>query len=130
MRGRYVASIVLGLASLAGCDALPRRHTESRPNYPDRPQPVVPVDSKDENPASEVWPLDLWLVEFEKRNGVDLHYRDQDAVNHTVIRPGPGPFDSEDEAVAVLRQIAWRNGLSLIEERPHVYALKRAITIR
>jgi hypothetical protein len=117
--------LVAGLLALGGCDLLPRMPSDSRPSYADRPPQQTPVDSKEENPTSDVWPLDTWLVEFEKRNGVDLHYREQDAVNRTVIRPGPGPFETEAQALSVLRQIARRNGLYVAEERPHVFALRR-----
>jgi hypothetical protein len=124
MRSLRRGSVVLVLALATGClDVRPR--TEVHESYPDRPQPVTPVVQKDENPTSDAWPLDLWLVEFEKRNGLDIHYRDQDTVNHTVIRPGPGPFDTDEEALSILRQVCRRNGLWVIEQRPHVFELRR-----
>lgn len=122
---RRSACLVLALVVVAGCESS-RPRSEARASYPiERPPPPTDIDTKDSNPGSEVWPLDLWLVEFEKRNGVDIHFRDQDTVNRTVIHPGPGPFDSDEQALAVLRQIARRNGLYVAEEKRHVYALKR-----
>jgi hypothetical protein len=120
---------LLFVIAAAGCES-PRPVVEYR-SYPAPSQPAPSaLEDKDENPESQVWPLDLWLVEFAKRNGVELHYRDRDTFGRSVIRPGPGPFDSDDEAQDELRRVARRNGLTLVEERRHVFSLKRLDGIR
>ncbi|MBI3722937.1 hypothetical protein HY251_03130 [bacterium] len=131
VRGTLPLLIAASAVLIAGCEAQPQRapRAESRYDYPnDRPS-QLPVEAKDENPGSQVWPLDLWLVEFEKRNGVELHYRDRDTFDHDVLSPGPGPFDSDALAMMVLRRVCYRNGLLVVEERPHVYTLRRKVPV-
>jgi hypothetical protein len=114
-----VLLLLLGL----GCAAPPRTN---RASYPvERPPPEADVRDKDENPSSQAWPLDRWLVEFETRNGVELKYREQDTFGHEVVQPGPGPYDSDQEAMDILRRVAHKNGLSVSEVGRHVYKLQR-----
>jgi hypothetical protein len=121
---------------LSGCLVAQRKTTTNMRSYDyppavERPAPTGPDPAtKEQDPDSQVWPLGLWLVEFEKRNGVDLHFRDQDTFGRSVVRPGPGPFDSDDEAIAALRTVANKNGLYAIEVRPYVYNLRRALYVR
>src|SRR5207253_878809 len=89
IRTRSTPFVVLLLGALAGCESPRRSHQEDvRVSYPPpegrRTEP--PVD-KEGNPDSQVWPLDLWLVEFGKRNGVELRYRDRDVFDKEVVRP-------------------------------------------
>jgi hypothetical protein len=124
-------SLTFLVCLLAGCVEARPRAVESHSSYP-APSRAAPssLEDKDENPGSQVWPLDLWLVEFAKRNGLELRYRDRDMFGRSVVRPGPGPFDSEDDAIEALRRVARRNGLTLTQERQHVFSLKRLDGIR
>ena len=130
MRRPWLPPSVLAGLLLAGAGCASGPSSKSKPvaarNYPSEPpSDTVSPAERDENPSSQVWPLDLWLVEFGKRNGVELRYRDQDTFNRSVVRPGPGPYDSDSEATSVLRQVCSRNGLLAVEERRHVFTLKR-----
>lgn len=127
------ASLTFIFLVAAGC-VVPARRTEptSRSaNYPqDRPPPEPELRDKDENPNSQAWPLDRWFVEFENRNGVELKYREQDTFGHEVVQPGPGPFDSDQEALDALRRVARKSGLTVVEIGPHVYKIRRLDGIR
>ncbi|HZU95155.1 MAG TPA: hypothetical protein VFF73_00495, partial [Planctomycetota bacterium] len=116
MKTKAVLLLLLGL----GCAAPPR--TNRAPSYPvERAPAEADVRDKDENPSSQAWPLDRWLVEFENRNGVELKYREQDTFGREVVQPGPGPYDSDQEAMDTLRRVARKNGLSVSEVGRHVY---------
>ncbi len=122
-------ALLVLIALLAGCAA---RQTHSEPrSYPiERRDPPPELRDKDENPSSQAWPLDRWLVEFENRNGVELKYREQDTFGREVVQPGPGPFDSDQDAIDALRRICRKNGLTLVEIGPHIYRLRRLDGIR
>lgn len=130
MDGVFRVVLALLLAVLVGC-ATERARTGSDPrpsasSYPEtEPPPADPPADRELNPQSQVWPLDLWLVEFAKRNGVELKFRDRDTIGRSVVRPGPGPYDTDDEALDVLRRVCRRNNLSVLEERAHVFAIRR-----
>lgn len=127
MRAPLVLLLLLG----AGCVTRPPRTEQSPRNYPvERPPPPADLNDKDENPSSQAWPLDRWLVEFENRNGVELKYRSQDTFGHTVVQPGPGPFDSDQDALDALRVVCRKSGLTLVEVGPHIYKIKKLDGIR
>jgi hypothetical protein len=122
-------AVLCALVLLAGCAA---RQTHSEPrSYPvERREPTPEVRDKDENPDSQAWPLDRWLVAFENRNGVELKYREQDTFGREVVQPQPGPFDSDQEAMDVLRRVCRKNGLTLVEVGPHIFRIRRLDGIR
>ena len=124
---RALVLLVLAL----GCASRPPRTDNAARSYPQDPAPPeADLRDKDENPGSQAWPLDRWFVEFENRNGVELKYRTQDTFGREVVQPGPGPFDSDQEALDALRRVARKNGLTTVELGPHVYRLKRLDGIR
>ena len=122
---RALISVLLLVAM--GCDVFLERRTEPRnANYPaERRDPPPDLHDRDENPQSQAWPLDRWLVEFENRNGVELKYREQDTFGHEVVQPAPGPFDTDQQALDALHRVCRRSGLTLVEVGPHVYKIKR-----
>ncbi len=126
------ASLLVALVFALGCEVSPSPSPQPRPvSYPvERPPPEPEIRDKDENPQSQAWPLDRWLVEFENRNGVELKYRSQDTFGHEVVQPGPGPFDSDQDALDALWRVARRNGLTVVEVAPHTYRLRRLDGIR
>lgn len=126
------ALALLFAASLAGCESHPpRTSTTAGRSYPiERRAPEPELRDRDENPNSQSWPLDRWLVEFENRNGVELKYRERDTFGQQVILPGPGPFDSDQDAMDALRRVCRKSGLTLTEIGPHVYRLKKLDGIR
>jgi len=118
---------LLTFVFLVGCATPPR----AARNYPiEQHEPPPDVRDKDENPQSQAWPLDRWLVEFENRNGVELKYREQDTFGQEVIQPGPGPFDSDQDALDALRRVCRKADLHVVELRPHVYSLRRGGYVR
>ena len=120
------AALLLAIVLVAGCSTQTRQTRSEPRNYPiERREGPPELRDKDENPNSQAWPLDRWLVEFENRNGVELKYRDQDTFGHEVIQPQPGPFDSDQYALDALRRVCGKAGLAVIELKPHVYKIKR-----
>jgi hypothetical protein len=121
-----VLALAASCATFSGCETQPRRTTANTRSYPVERRPPQPeLHDKDQNPNSQAWPLDRWLVEFENRNGVELKYREQDTFGHEVIQPGPGPFDTDQEALDALRRVLRKSRLTLIEIGPHIYRIKR-----
>jgi len=119
------------LVAALGCVSRPPRTEPTPPSYPQEQRPPEPeLSDKDENPNSQAWPLDRWFVEFENRNGVELKYRDQDTFGREVVLPGPGPFDSDQDALDALRQVARKNHLTVVEIGAHIYRIKRLDGIR
>ena len=121
-------AVTAGLS--AGCASRPPR-TSQHASYPiEHRSPEPELRDKDENPNSQAWPLDRWLVEFELRNGVELKYRTQDTFGHEVIQPTPGPFESDQDAIDALRRVCRKSHLTLIEIGPHIYRIQRLGGVR
>lgn len=118
--------MVLALApALAGC---PRERRGD--DTPSERRPHTPVRDKALEPESQVWPLALWLDELARRNGVVVRYDDRDVSEGEVVSPGPGPFDSDAEARGALEQVLRRFDLRAVEEKTHVFRVKRGVVVR
>jgi len=122
--GLGALAVVVTTVLIAGCVAEPR-HPRDHPSQPRRR--TTPMGDRLEEPGSELWPLTLWLEEFARRNGAVVRFDDRDVLDMEVVRPKPGPWDSDAEARRALDEVLYRFYLHAVEEKPHVYRVVRDV---